>query len=127
MKKILLLFVVTIISMTTMSLSAKEITQATDQTFASEIKEGYVLVDFWATWCPPCRALAPIFAELSQEFSGEVKFVKVDVDRAGKTATQYGIRSIPTLILFKDGKQIEKWIGGRSKEDLRILIKEAIR
>ncbi len=127
MKKILLLFVVTIISMTTMSLSAKEITQATDQTFASEIKEGYVLVDFWATWCPPCRALAPIFAELSQEFSGEVKFVKLDVDRAGKTATQYGIRSIPTLILFKDGKQIEKWIGGRSKEDLRILIKEAIR
>ncbi|MBE6298838.1 MAG: thioredoxin [Bacteroidales bacterium] len=110
-----------------MSLSAKEITQATDQTFASEIKEGYVLVDFWATWCPPCRALAPIFAELSQEFSGEVKFVKLDVDRAGKTATQYGIRSIPTLILFKDGKQIEKWIGGRSKEDLRILIKEAIR
>ena len=127
MKKILLLFVVTIISMTTMSLSAKEITQATDETFASEIKEGYVLVDFWATWCPPCRALAPIFAELSQEFSGEVKFVKLDVDRAGKTATQYGIRSIPTLILFKDGKQIEKWIGGRSKEDLRILIKEAIR
>ncbi len=127
MKKILLLFVVAIISMTTMSLSAKEITQATDETFASEIKEGYVLVDFWATWCPPCRALAPIFAELSQEFSGEVKFVKLDVDRAGKTATQYGIRSIPTLILFKDGKQIEKWIGGRSKEDLRILIKEAIR
>lgn len=127
MKKILLLFVVTIISMTTMSLSAKEITQATDQTFASEIKEGYVLVDFWATWCPPCRALAPIFAELSQEFSGEVKFVKLDVDRAGKTATQYGIRSIPTLILFKDGKQIEKWIGGRSKEDLRILIKGAIK
>ncbi len=127
MKKILLLFVVTIISMTTMSLSAKEITQATDETFASEIKEGYVLVDFWATWCPPCRALAPIFAELSQEFSGEVKFVKLDVDRAGKTATQYGIRSIPTLILFKDGKQIEKWIGGRSKEDLRILIKGAIK
>ena len=127
MKKILLLFVVTIISMTTMSLSAKEITQATDETFASEIKEGYVLVDFWATWCPPCRALAPIFAELSQEFSGEVKFVKLEVDRAGKTATQYGIRSIPTLILFKDGKQIEKWIGGRSKEDLRILIKGAIK
>lgn len=127
MKKILLLFVVTIISMTTMSLSAKEITQATDETFASEIKEGYVLVDFWATWCPPCRALAPIFAELSQEFSGEVKFVKLDVDRAGKTATQYGIRSIPTLILFKDGKQVQKWIGGRSKEDLRILIKGAIK
>ena len=127
MKKILLLFVVTIISMTTMSLSAKEITQATDETFASEIKEGYVLVDFWATWCPPCRALAPIFTELSQEFAGEVKFVKLDVDRAPKTASLYGIRSIPTLILFKDGKQIEKWIGGRSKEDLRILIKGAIK
>ena len=127
MKKILFLFVVTIMSMTTMSLSAKEITQATDGTFATEIKEGYVLVDFWATWCPPCRALAPIFAELSQEFAGEVKFVKLDVDRAPKTASLYGIRSIPTLILFKDGKQNEKWIGGRSKEDLRILIKGAIK
>lgn len=124
MKKILAVLFMTLLYVT--SMSASEVTASSDKTFSDDIKRGYVLVDFWATWCPPCRALAPIYEDLSEEFSGQVKFLKLDVDKSPQTATQYGIRSIPTLILFKDGKIVEKWIGGKRKEDLRNLIKAAI-
>ena len=70
-----------------------------------------VFCDFWAVWCGPCRAFAPTFEELSDEYTDLVKFVKVNVDYAPKTAQSYQIKSIPTLILFKDGKQVEKWVG----------------
>ena len=86
-----------------------------------------VFCDFWAVWCGPCRAFAPVFEELSDEYKDLVKFVKVNVDYAPQTAQSYQIKSIPTLILFKDGKQVEKWIGGRSKADLKAIIDAAIK
>ena len=125
MKKILAVLFMAVLCMT--SLSAGEVANSSDKTFNADIKDGYVLVDFWATWCPPCRALAPIYEDLSKEFIGQVKFLKLDVDKSPKISTQYKISAIPTLILFKDGKMVEKWVGGKSKDDLRMLIQTAIK
>jgi len=78
-----------------------------------------VLVDFWAQWCGPCRMVAPVVEELAQEYEGRVSFGKVDVDRNPKIASQYGIMSIPTLLVFKDGKPITNIVGFRPKAELK--------
>jgi thioredoxin 1 len=78
-----------------------------------------VLVDFWAEWCGPCRMVAPVVEELAEEYDGRVNFAKVDVDRNPKIASQYGIMSIPSLILFKDGKPISNMVGFRPKAELK--------
>ena len=127
MKNILSALFLTIMLSATLSVSAKNVIEANDKTFTAEVQSGYSIVDFWAVWCGPCRAFAPTFEELSDQFADQVKFVKVNVDYSPQTAQFYQIRSIPTLILFKDGKQVEKWIGGRSKDDLRALINAAIK
>ncbi len=127
MRNILSALFLTIMLGASLSLSAKNVVEANDKTFATEIESGYSIVDFWAVWCGPCRAFAPVFEELSDEFKGEVKFIKVNVDNATQIAQKYQIRSIPTLILFKDGEQVQKWIGGRPKETLRTMIKESIK
>lgn len=127
MRNILSALFLTIMLGASLSLSAKNVVEANDKTFATEIESGYSIVDFWAVWCGPCRAFAPIFEELSDEFKGEVKFIKVNVDNATQIAQKYQIRSIPTLILFKDGEEVQKWIGGRPKETLRTMIKESIK
>ena len=80
------------------------IVHATDQNFAQEIASGVVLVDFWATWCGPCKMIAPVLEELDAEMGNEVKIVKVDVDNNPATAAEYQIMSIPSLLLFKDGE-----------------------
>ncbi len=82
-----------------------------------------VLVDFWATWCGPCRMLAPIIEEIANEYEGKVKVGKVNVDEQSALAAKYGIMSIPTLILFKNGEIAEKTVGLRSKEQIKELIK----
>ena len=127
MKNILSALFLTIMLSASLSVSAKNVVEANDKTFATEIENGYAIVDFWAVWCGPCRAFAPVFEELSDEYKDLVKFVKVNVDYAPQTAQLYQIKSIPTLILFKDGKQVEKWIGGRSKADLKAIIDAAIK
>ena len=127
MKNILSALFLTIMLGASLSVSAKNVVEANDKTFATEIESGYAIVDFWAVWCGPCRAFAPVFEELSDEYTDLVKFVKVNVDYAPQTAQSYQIKSIPTLILFKDGKQVEKWIGGRSKADLKAIIDAAIK
>ena len=78
----------------------------TDANFNSEVLEhkGVVLIDFFADWCGPCKMLSPLIDELAEEMKGKAKIVKIDVDNAGETAKKYGIMSIPTLIIFKDGK-----------------------
>lgn len=78
-----------------------------------------VVVDFWATWCRPCTMIAPILDELAEEYSGRITFTRLDVDQNQKTAAQYQIMSIPTLLLFKDGKPIVNIVGLRPKEELK--------
>ena len=78
-----------------------------------------VLVDFWATWCGPCKMVAPIFDEVSREYAGKVTFAKMDVDSNQVTPARFGIRGIPTLILFKDGAEVKRFVGLTSKEELK--------
>ena len=98
---------------------AKYIT-ATEENFKSEVIESSqpVLVDFWAEWCGPCKMIAPAIEELAAEFDGKAKVVKVNVDEQPKLAQEYGVRSIPTLLFFRDGKVAEQLVGAAQKEAL---------
>ncbi len=84
------------------------------------------LVDFWAEWCQPCKMLAPTVEELSEEYDGQVIVGKVNVDDNPSTATKFGIRGIPTLLLFKDGKVVQQMVGVKSKAEIKKLIDESI-
>jgi len=92
----------------------------TDETFQSEVfnSDVPVLVDFWAVWCAPCRMVAPIIEELSVEYEGRAKIAKMDVDHNHKTPSAFGIRSIPTLLIFKDGRVVDQVIGAVPKKVL---------
>ena len=85
-----------------------------------------VLVDLWAAWCKPCLMVAPIIDELAEEFDGRVSFVKLDVDQNPKTATRYGIMSIPTLLIFKNGEPVAHLVGARPKEELKQSLNAAL-
>lgn len=100
--------------------------EITDATFDKEVLQESlpVLVDFWAKWCGPCRALAPIIEELTTQYEGKVKICKLEVDENPQKASEYSIRSIPTLILFKNGTKIEQLVGGASKEAIEKLISD---
>ena len=100
------------------------IINASDNDFAQNIEEGVVLVDFWAPWCGPCKMIAPVLEELDGEIEGKAKIVKVDVDENQGTASKYGIMSIPTLLLFKDGEMVDKVVGFQPKEALAQLIEK---
>ena len=98
------------------------ISNVTDQTFVTETSEGLVLADFWAPWCGPCKMIAPVLEEIDAELEGKVKIVKLDVDENQETAVKFGVMSIPTLVLFKDGEVVDKVIGFQPKEALVNLI-----
>ena len=85
----------------------------TDDTFTAEVldHEGLVLVDFWAQWCGPCRAIAPLLDQLAEKYDGKVKICKVDIDKNPEAPSQYGVRSIPTLMLFQKGQNVDTQVG----------------
>ncbi len=95
--------------------------EISDANFEQEVLKASkpVLVDFWAPWCGPCRMVAPIVEELSAEYDGKVEFVKVNTDDNPNTSVKYGIRSIPTLLVFKDGEAVGQIVGFRPKSDLK--------
>jgi thioredoxin 1 len=99
-----------------------------DKNFASEVLDSDlpVLVEFWATWCGPCRSISPIVEELAKEFSGRVKVAKLNVDESHTTPTQYGVRGIPTLILFKGGKILDQIIGSVPRTRLKALMEKGL-
>ncbi len=105
-----------------------EPTAITDETFGPEVLEASVpvMVDFWAEWCGPCKAIAPIVAELADEYNGRMKFTKVDVDRNPQAAMNYGVRSIPTLLIFSQGRPMDQVVGAVSKQTLKSRIDEAV-
>jgi thioredoxin 1 len=90
----------------------------TEQSFDAKISTGVTLVDFWATWCKPCRRQAPVIEEVSTEMAGKVNVGKLDIDESPLIADKYGVESIPTMIIFKDGIAVGQFIGLTSKEDI---------
>ncbi|WP_248927790.1 thioredoxin [Paenibacillus hamazuiensis] len=99
------------------------IVNVSDQTFSNEVEgSGTVLVDFWAPWCGPCKMIAPVLEELDGEFGGSVKIAKVNVDDNPESASRFGVMSIPTLIIFKDGQPVDKVVGFQSKDALKNVI-----
>jgi thioredoxin 1 len=99
--------------------------ELTDAAFSADVEhaKGVTLVDFWATWCGPCRMIAPVVEQIAAENDGKLRVGKLDVDHNQATAAKYGVMSIPTLILFKDGRPVERVIGYLPKERLMARLK----
>lgn len=108
-------------------MAAANIVTLTQTNFGNEVLKSQVpvLVDFWAEWCGPCKMIAPVLDELAGEFDGKVKVGKVNIDEHQALATEYGIRAIPTLLIFKGGQVIEQIVGMRSKRDLKSSLDRA--
>jgi thioredoxin 1 len=102
------------------------ISQVNDANFTDETSKGLVLADFWATWCGPCKMMAPVLEEVNSELADNLKIVKLDVDENQATASKYGVMSIPTMFLFKDGEVVDKVVGFQPKEALAERIKQHI-
>ncbi len=107
---------------------AGNVEEFTDDNFDSKVlkSDKLTLVDFWAEWCAPCRLIAPTVEELASEYADKMNIGKLNVDENNKTATKYGIRSIPTLLFFKDGDILKHVVGVRSKEELQEVINENV-
>lgn len=100
----------------------------TDQSFKEDVLESKipVVVDFWASWCMPCRMVAPIIEQLASEYAGKVMVGKVNVDENSATASQFGIMSLPTVVVFKNGKPVKSLSGAQNKDNYKKMIEEAI-
>jgi thioredoxin 1 len=109
-------------------MASENMVTITDGTFEAEVLKSStpVLIDFWAQWCAPCRAIAPMVAALAGEYAGKLKVVKIDIDSNPKTPTKYDVRSIPTLLMFKDGKVFGQIVGAAPRAKVEELIKKAL-
>lgn len=105
---------------------SEDILYLNDTNFDEKSSEGVILIDFYADWCGPCRMLAPMLEELSKEMSGKATIGKVDIDAAQDTASKLGIHAVPTLILFKNGKEVDRVVGVRDKASLKSMIEGAL-
>lgn len=107
---------------------SEHVTHVDDNSFESEVTQAEtpVLVDFYAEWCGPCKMLGPIVEEVSADYVGKVKFVKVNVDNSPESAQKYGVRGIPTLIIFKQGEAVETKVGALTKSQLISFIDSAV-
>jgi thioredoxin 1 len=103
-------------------MASPKIVTLTQENFAAEVLQSTspVLVDFWAEWCGPCKMIAPVLDELADEYTGKVKIGKVNIDQHQDIAAEYGVRAIPTLLLFSKGEVTEQMVGLRSKRDLKL-------
>ncbi len=102
---------------------SENIRQVTQENFKKELEKGLFLVDFYADWCGPCRMLTPVLEKIAQEMAGKVTVVKLDIDHAQQTASSCDITSVPTLILFKDGKEVGRIVGLRDAESIKQFIR----
>ena len=100
--------------------------ETTDETFVNDTANGVTLTDFWATWCGPCRMQSPVVEALAEDLEGRVTFNKLDVDDNPKTAQEFGIMSIPTLLIKKDGAVVDTIVGYHSKEQLNTILNQYI-
>ena len=109
-------------------MSGETVIHISEGTFDAEVLKSTqpALVDFWAPWCGPCRAIAPILDELAEEYKGKVKVAKINVDENRKLAGDHGVMSIPTMILFKDGKVVDKLVGLVPKDRLKALMDKVL-
>jgi thioredoxin 1 len=102
------------------------ISNVNDQNFSAETSEGVVLVDFWAPWCGPCKMIAPVLEELDGEMGEKVKIVKLDIDQNQETASGYGVMSIPTLLVMKNGEVVDKVVGFQPKDALAEVLEKHV-
>lgn len=109
-------------------MASEKVLTLSDSNFEAEVLQAGtpVLVDFWATWCAPCKAIAPVIDAIADEYDGKIKVGKVNVDDNPGTPGKYGVRGIPTVILFKDGKVVDQVVGAVPKTQLEALLKKAL-
>jgi thioredoxin 1 len=109
-------------------MAGADVTNISDGDFKQQVLDSQqpVLVDFWATWCAPCRAIAPAIEDLASKYQGQVKFTKLNIDDNQDTPQQYGIRSIPTLLIFKGGQVVEQIVGAVPKTRIEAALQKAL-
>ncbi len=106
---------------------AKNIKKLDESNFSKEIEKGVTLVDFFAEWCGPCRMISPVIEEIANSLKDKASFGKVDIDKQVKLASEYQVTSIPTLVLFKDGKEIDRIVGLRDEKALKEFVEKALK